>query len=279
MCLYSITAKKNPQQPSFVFRSFSLLLSDSSVSAAVKPLPCSAGHINPAGLWLYGSPAHTSVMRVNKQRAKGQQSPQNKEGRRGRHREKREQARGSAQITVRASSRRWCTRQQPRTGNDYKQRTGETIWEKRGCIVFICQICCFFASDSVTETCTKKKKRALPLTDRDGLIAASAFIGLTQEKWGTIMWPSAPPPVLLKDQWGRCCVNVGFYICFLPLPHTLFSLVIKRTSVVLVWISSFLYSRCSHQGDTSPVLSSALGIIPLWLWRWIRAKLGRPNLF
>ncbi|CAF92222.1 unnamed protein product, partial [Tetraodon nigroviridis] len=62
-------------------------------------------HINPAGLWLYGSPAHTSVMRVNKQRAKGQQSPQNKEGRRGRHGEKREQARGSAQITVRASSR------------------------------------------------------------------------------------------------------------------------------------------------------------------------------
>lgn len=83
MCLYSITAKKTNQQPSFVFRSFSLLRSDSSVSAAVKPLPCSAGHINPAGLWLYGSPAHTSVMRVNKQRAKGQQSPQNKEGRRG----------------------------------------------------------------------------------------------------------------------------------------------------------------------------------------------------
>lgn len=74
---------KKKEQPSFVFRSFSLLLSDSSVSAAVKPLPCSAGHINPAGLWLYGSPAHTSVMRVNKQRAKGQQSPQNKEGRRG----------------------------------------------------------------------------------------------------------------------------------------------------------------------------------------------------
>ncbi|TKS79053.1 Pre-B-cell leukemia transcription factor 3 Homeobox protein PBX3 [Collichthys lucidus] len=35
------------------------------------PLPSSAGHINPAGLCLYGSPAHTSVMRVNKQRAKG----------------------------------------------------------------------------------------------------------------------------------------------------------------------------------------------------------------
>ncbi|KAJ4942596.1 hypothetical protein JOQ06_012450 [Pogonophryne albipinna] len=33
-------------------------------------LPSSAGHINPAGLCLYGSPAHTSVMRVNKQRAK-----------------------------------------------------------------------------------------------------------------------------------------------------------------------------------------------------------------
>lgn len=47
------------------------------------PLPSSAGHINPAGLCLYGSPAHTSVMRVNKQRAKGQLSPQNKRGHRG----------------------------------------------------------------------------------------------------------------------------------------------------------------------------------------------------
>lgn len=47
------------------------------------PLPSSAGHINPAGLCLYGSPAHTSVMRVNKQRAKGQLSPQNKRERRG----------------------------------------------------------------------------------------------------------------------------------------------------------------------------------------------------
>lgn len=112
--LSSITAQKTPK----IQFCFSLPLPDSSVSAAVKPLPCSAGHINPAGLWLYGSPAHTSVMRVNKQRAKGQQSPQNKEGRRGRHGEKREQARGSAQITVRASSRGWCTRQQPRTGND-----------------------------------------------------------------------------------------------------------------------------------------------------------------
>lgn len=46
-------------------------------------LPSSAGHINPAGLCLYGSPAHTSVMRVNKQRAKGQLSPQNKRGHKG----------------------------------------------------------------------------------------------------------------------------------------------------------------------------------------------------
>lgn len=46
-------------------------------------LPSSASHINPAGLCLYGSPAHTSVMRVNKQRAKGQLSPQNKRGHRG----------------------------------------------------------------------------------------------------------------------------------------------------------------------------------------------------
>lgn len=70
------------------------------------PLPSSAGHINPAGLCLYGSPAHTSVMRVNKQRAKGQLSPQNKRGHRGKKRwEERRAARGSAQITVRASSR------------------------------------------------------------------------------------------------------------------------------------------------------------------------------
>lgn len=151
-------------------------------------------------------------MRVNKQRGKGQQSPQNKEGRRGRHGEKREQARGSAQITVRASSRGWCTRQQPRTGNDYKQRTGETIWEKRGCIVFICQICYFLTSDSSTETCKKIKKGELPLTDRDGLITASAFISIKQEKWGTIICASAlssaPPPVMLNDKWGRCYIIV-----------------------------------------------------------------------
>lgn len=50
------------------------------------PSRSSAGHINPAGLRLYGSPAHTSVMRVNKQRAKGQLSPQNKRGNKGKKR-------------------------------------------------------------------------------------------------------------------------------------------------------------------------------------------------
>lgn len=98
-----------------------------------EPLSSSAGHINPAGLCLYGSPAHTSVMRVNKQRGKGQLSPQNKRGHKGGKKrwEERRAAWGGAQITVSVSSREWCTRQQPWTGNDYKQRTEGGVYKRK----------------------------------------------------------------------------------------------------------------------------------------------------
>lgn len=173
------------------------------VQKARPPLPSSAGHINPAGLCLYGSPAHTSVMRVNKQRAKGHLSPQNKGGHRGKGGgRKRSAARGNAQITVRASSREWCTRKQPPTGNYYKQRTGR-VYERTDGIVFICQICYFLVSDSDCETCKKMKGRTSP--------AWKGWIPLIQGGgWWTIMRLHL---YCSNDKWGRlrtCYIIIRF---------------------------------------------------------------------
>lgn len=111
---------------------------------------------------------------------------------------------------------------------------------EKGCIVFICQICYFLGSDSVSETC-KKWKGEPPLTDRDELITVSSFVSVTQEKWGTIIWASAfspaTPTVLLNDKHGRLRTSyiIGtildpFFLCLSLLHHSIV-LAIKWASI------------------------------------------------
>ena len=120
-------------------------------------------HINPAGLCLYGSPAHTSVMRVNKRLAKGQLSPQNERGHKGR---------GGCWECEQSGPRRCSDRCQgfkqgvmyettaPKPEMIINREQGREC-ERKGCIVFICQICYFPGSDTDSEP-VKNEKRSHP---------------------------------------------------------------------------------------------------------------------
>lgn len=61
-------------------------------------------------------------------------------------------------------------------------REQERLYERKGAVLSLSVK--FVASSHLIAALkpVQKKKRELHLTDRDGLIAASAFIGLTQEK-------------------------------------------------------------------------------------------------